>query len=120
MLIASFFGINSKIEIISDTRLHYGQSVDNARDHGFPGSKSIRAVVKLLTCSLPENTCPHCKEKISADVTYAQHTVVHHLGRDISLLDAATNFDDYLSNFSKLIELGNYYKQFLFTADIGT
>ena len=62
--------------------------------------------------------CPHCKEKISADVTYAHHTVVHHLGRDISLLDAATKFDDDLSNFSTLIELGNYYKQFLFTADI--
>ena len=41
-----------------------------------------------------------------------QHTVVHHLGRDISLLDVATNFDDDLLNFSKLIELGNYYRQF--------
>ena len=85
---------------------------DNARDHAIPGSKSIRAVVKLLTHPLLENTCPHCKEKILADVTYAQHTVVHHLGLDISLLDAATNFDD-LSNFSKLIEVGNYYTAFI-------
>ena len=65
---------------------------DNARDHGIPGFKSIRAGVKLLTHPHLENTCPHCKEKISSDVTYAQHTVVHHLGLDISLLDAATNF----------------------------
>ena len=43
-------------------------------------------VVKLLTRPLLENTCPHGKEKILADVTYAQHTVVHHLDRDISLL----------------------------------
>ena len=96
------------------------KSWHNARDHGIPSSKSIRVVVKLLTHPLLENTCPHCKEKISADVTYAQHTVVHHLGLEMSLLDAATNFDDDLSNFSKLIELGNYYKQFLFTADTGT
>ena len=93
---------------------------NNACDHGIPGSKSIRAIVKPLTRPLLENTYPHCKENILANVTYAQHTMVHHLGHDISLLDAATKFDDDLSNFSKLIELGNYYKQFLFTADIGT
>ena len=127
MLIASFSGINLKIEIISDTyvKLHYGQNcgIMLVITVYIPGSKFIRAVVKLLTHPLPENTYPHFKEKISADVTYAQHTVVHHLGLDISLLDAATNFNlmiDDLSNFSKLIELVIYYKQLLFTADTGT
>ena len=63
----------------------------------------------LSLSDLLSNTWPHCKEKISADVTYAEHTVVRHLGLDIfryvsQLLDADTNFDD---DFSKLIELGN-------------
>ena len=68
-----------------------------------PGSKSIRSVGKLLTHLLLENTCPH-RKKIPANTTYGQYTVVNHLGQDIPLLDTHSNFDDDLSNFSKVIE----------------
>ena len=57
---------------------------DNARDNGIPGYKSIRAVIKVFARRLLDNTCPHCKEKISSGVTYNKHTMVPHIDRDIT------------------------------------
>ena len=81
---------------------------------------SIRAVVKLCHILSLRTGATGYQHKIVIYNYIRKYTVVQ-LCCDIypCLLDASTNFDVdlYYIKLSKLIELGNYYKPFLFTAD---
>ena len=78
---------------------------DEAFEHGVQGTKFMQTLFSaLLRPVFGDRICPHCGESISAEQSYPQHLVSHHLtGFDIdSIIDWIEN-----KNFDHLFQLAD-------------
>ena len=75
---------------------------DIARDFGFPGTKSIREIFKMLTRpTFGDRSCPYCESAIPEDSLFAEHVVQVHLGYNFDvILEYLESNDEELFNFA--------------------
>ena len=82
---------------------------DIAREHGIPGTKSIREILKLTTKpTFGDQLCPFCGDAIPSTIAFADHVGEKHL--NCSMLKYLENADE------KIFEIGRDLKHLLATS----
>ena len=89
------------LSLLSDA-ISWPKLWDIAQDFGFPGTKSIHEIYKMLTRpTFGDRSCPYCESAVPEDSLFAEHVVAVHLSNNLDvILEYLESNDEELFSFA--------------------